>query len=87
MLSFGRVSSEKVFPVVNENILALQSSPPVAMRQLSFERRQQFKEASSPFLKSATNSSNFINFLQNIRIKDDFIKVVPFILEVNLIQN
>jgi hypothetical protein len=81
MLSLGRVSSEKPLPVVNGKILALQSSPPVAIRQLSFDNRQQFNEASSPFLKSATNSISFINFLYYIMIDTS----LPFILYVNLI--
>ena len=81
MLSFGRVSSEKPLPVVNEKILALQSSPPVAIRQLSFDSRQQFNEASSPFLKSATNSSSFINFLQYMSLDGG----LPFFLDVNLV--
>ncbi len=61
---FGIVSIEKVFPVVREKILALQSSPPVAIRQLSLDSLQQLSEASSPFLKSATNSTSLISFLK-----------------------
>ncbi len=61
---FGIVSIEKVLPVVREKILALQSSPPVAIRELSLDSLQQFSEASSPFLKSATNSTSLISFLK-----------------------